>query len=472
MKRSFFIYFIIILFIMKITSSYKKFEPFTYRSLSDLKKKIKELRLDIPIYSKVEILKERVKIENKFIPNRLAIQPMEGFDSNIDGAPSELTFRRYKRYAKGGAGLIWFEATAISDNCRSNQHQLVLSENNSKQFRSLVSITRERCNQTLKNLGLEGQCFLILQLNHSGRYSRREGKKYPIRTYHNSELDNAINVSKKEGSIISDIELEMIEDLWVEKAILASEIGFDGVDIKSCHGYLISELLCSRVRKNSKYGGQSLENRTRLLLNIFKRLKKELTDKTNFLMTTRLGVYNGIPYPNGFGVKSEKNENFPASIDLLEPLELIKKLYNLRLRLINISAGNPHYKPHITRPYDTPVKGGNLASEHPLYSVNRIIKLVSLIKQQLPEDMVVIGSGYSYLRQYAGYIAAGLIHEKKVDICGFGRMAFANPNFPRQIFQDGIIDKNEVCITCSKCSELMKLEKNAGCVVRDPQYQI
>jgi 2,4-dienoyl-CoA reductase-like NADH-dependent reductase (Old Yellow Enzyme family) len=102
--------------------------------------------------------------------------------------------------------------------------------------------------------------------------------------------------------------------------------------------------------------------------------------------------------------------------------------------------------------------------------VYRIINLTSLIKKQIPKDMVVMGSGYSYLRQFAGYIAAGLIQKTKVDICGFGRMSFANPEFPKQLFLDEIIDKKKVCITCSKCSELMKLGKKTGCVIRDPEY--
>jgi len=39
----------------------------------------------------------------------MAVQPMEGFDADPDGSPSELTFRRYKRFAQGGSGIIWFE---------------------------------------------------------------------------------------------------------------------------------------------------------------------------------------------------------------------------------------------------------------------------------------------------------------------------------------------------------------------------
>ena len=57
--------------------------------------------------------------------------------------------------------------------------------------------------------------------------------------------------------MISDNELKELEDIWVQKAILAKKIGFDGVDIKACHGYLINELFSSRLREDSEYGGNS-----------------------------------------------------------------------------------------------------------------------------------------------------------------------------------------------------------------------
>lgn len=436
-------------------SSYKKFEPFTYKTLNDLEKKIKSLNLDIPTSSEVEILQQRIQLKNRFIPNRLAIQPMEGTDSLEDGSPSELTYRRYERFAKGGAGLIWVEATAINNDCRTTSHQLMLTMENKHKFKKLVSQTRDWSNQSLEDLDFKDSCLLILQLNHSGRYSTR----------------NAIKAKKESSIIISDDELEELEDIWVRKAILAREIGFDGVDIKACHGYLISELLTSRLRIDSKYGGKSLENRARFFLNIIRKLRKELNRDSDFLITTRLGVYDGVPYPNGFGVQSRENEDFPALIDISEPLQLVKALYNLGVRLINITAGNPHHEAHITRPYDTPIKGEKTPSEHPLYGVSRIINLAASIKKQVPEDMVVLGSGYSYLRQYAGYVAAGLIHEKKIDIIGFGRMAIANPDFPKQIFQEGIINKKDSCITCSKCVEVKRQGKNVGCFIRDPQYK-
>ncbi|MFX0074462.1 MAG: flavin oxidoreductase/NADH oxidase [Candidatus Hermodarchaeota archaeon] len=460
-----------LLYIMFIHPSSYAFEAFKYKTLEDLKNELNRLSIPLKISANTENLNETIQSKSIIIPNRLSIQPMEGFDATIKGTPSELTFRRYKRYAEGGVGLIWFEATAISEFCRSNDHQLVLSEANLEEFKRLASFTRTHCNRTLESLGFKNKCRLILQLNHSGRYSKRRGKRYPIRAYHNDELDKVISVKKEDGIVILDDELKDIEKMWVHKAILAKEAGFDGVDIKACHGYLISELLSSFHRDDSDYGGSSLENRSRLFLNIISKLQREFRDVPDFLITSRIGVYDGMPYPSGFGVKSVLGENFPAPINLEEPVELIENLYELGVRLLNITVGNPHYKPHLTRPYDVPVKGGNLPNEHPLFSAFRIIYLTSVIKNLTPPDMIIIGSGYSYFRQFAGNIASGIIQKGMADICGFGRMAFANPEFAKQIFQNNTIEKTKSCITCSKCSQFMREGKSTGCAVRDPQYK-
>ena len=446
------------------------FEPFRYNSIEDINTTLNKLGIQLPLSDEIEVLKKNIRVNDRILQNRLTIQPMEGFDADLDGSPTDLTYRRYLRYANGGASLIWFEATAITKESRSNSHQLLLSESNVDKFRDLVNKTRVKCNTTLKKLGFQNDCMLVLQLNHSGRYSTREGEKYPIRAFEFKELDDALKDNRDVGKIITDAELKNLEDIWIKKVLLAKEAGFDAVDIKACHGYLISELLASRTRSDSVYGGESLENRSRFLINIFAKLNKELHSSDGFTLTTRFGVYDGNPYPLGFGVSSNLNTEIPIP-EIDEPLEVIRKLYNLGLRLINLSAGNPHFIPQVTRPFDIPVKGGSKPTEHPLLGVKRLIDLCYQVKRNLPKDLVVIGSGYSYLRQFAGYLAAGVIKENFADLCGFGRMALANPSFPVQIFKNGIIDKSKSCIACSKCSQLMREGKNTGCAIRDPFYK-
>jgi hypothetical protein len=60
------------------------------------------------------------------IGNRIAVQPMEGWDGTADGAPSENTVRRWQRFGRSGAKLIWGgEAVAVSHDGRANPNQLL-----------------------------------------------------------------------------------------------------------------------------------------------------------------------------------------------------------------------------------------------------------------------------------------------------------------------------------------------------------
>ena len=62
--------------------------------------------------------------------NRFAIHPMEGWDGNRDGSPSDLTRRRWRRFGLSGAKLIWGgEAVAVLPEGRANPNQLFIDAN-------------------------------------------------------------------------------------------------------------------------------------------------------------------------------------------------------------------------------------------------------------------------------------------------------------------------------------------------------
>ena len=113
------------------------------------------------------ILESPLKIHNKTIQNRIVFHPMEGCDGTYKGAVDELTRRRYLRFAKSGAGIIWFEATAVCNEGRANPRQLFLNEETKDSFRTLVKEVKEI---SLKENGFEP--VIIVQLTHSGRFSK------------------------------------------------------------------------------------------------------------------------------------------------------------------------------------------------------------------------------------------------------------------------------------------------------------
>ena len=97
---------------------------------------IAALGVDIPVVADVPTdgaLAAPMRIEDgsaepSSSPNRWAILPMEGWDAEPDGSPSDLIRRRWERFGRGGAGLVWGEATAVRPDGRANPHQLVLDE--------------------------------------------------------------------------------------------------------------------------------------------------------------------------------------------------------------------------------------------------------------------------------------------------------------------------------------------------------
>jgi 2,4-dienoyl-CoA reductase-like NADH-dependent reductase (Old Yellow Enzyme family) len=392
----------------------------------------------LPLSKGTEALKKAVSIGAVTIPNRLAIQAMEGADGTTDGAPDELTIRRYDRFAKSGAGLLWFEATAVSPEGRANPRQLWLHDGNIDEYKRIVSDIRETA------LKVNGTApVIVMQATHSGRYSKPQSKPEPMIACNNPIYEGDTPLPPER--IITDSELRRIEECYGVTTRLAAKAGFDGIDIKACHRYLNSELL-SAVTRPGDYGG-CIVNRMRFYENCVKRAREEAPG--NFIVTSRLNIYDGIPYPYGFGV----NERDGITPDLSEPIEVIKRM---NFSLLNITIGNPYFNPNVNRPTD--VQG-----------VERMYRLTKQIKDAYP-GLVIVSSAPTYLREFSPYLAAGAVEQGFADIVGFGRMAFAYPGFARDILR-GTFDKKRVCVCCGKCSELMRRAR-AGCAVRDSIYTL
>lgn len=412
----------------------------------------------------VSILAQPVKAGSLVIPNSLAVHPMEGADGDSLGRPAPLSVRRYKRFAAGGAGLLWAEAIAVVPEGRANPRQLWLNDQSKDAFAQMIKMMRSAAKESM---GASHNPVIVAQLTHSGRYSKPDGTARPLIPQRDPYRDNLIpeptpttNKQSKvtDDNIITDEYLDNLIGSYVKAAKLAYEIGFDAVDIKSCHGYLINELLASRNRKG-KYGGL-FENRTRFLLSVVDAIRSELgSDKQ---ITARLGFYDAIPFPYGWGV----DENDYTKPDLTEPKKLLRLVSARGVKLINFTIANPYYNPHVGRPFNQPIKGAYEEPQHPLKGVERLINLAAEIQNEFP-DIAIVGTGYSWLRQLFGNIAAASKQNGKSQIIGAGRMAFAYPDFAKDILTKGKLDKTKVCIGCSACTQLMRDGQTAGCVVRD-----
>jgi 2,4-dienoyl-CoA reductase-like NADH-dependent reductase (Old Yellow Enzyme family) len=427
-----------------------KMNRHVYTNAKDFSAQNIELKTNLPYSEDISVLGEQVTVGSKAVQNRLACQAMEGCDGCFDGSPDELTFRRYKRLAEGGAGMIWFEATACREDGRANPRQLWIKKDNLDSFKRIVHSIRE---DAIKANGYAP--LIIMQATHSGRYSKPHGFPEPLIAYNNPIFEGNKPIDK--SRILSDDELDRISEALIESSRLAEEAGFDGVDVKCCHRYINSELL-SAYEREGKYGG-SLENRTRLLRESIEGAM-QVTGK-DFIVSSRLNVYDGFPYPYGFGV----SKNGGIEFDKEEPVWLLRQLRDLGIELLNITMGNPYFNPHVNRPF---ALGGYDPEEHPLEGVARMLHGIADLKREVPE-IKIISSALSYLGVTAPEVCAGFVRDGGFDFCGFGRTILAYPDFAKDILSGGF-KKEKICICCSKCSEMMRAGGTPGCVVRDKLY--
>ncbi len=431
---------------------------FRFRSAAGLLAEAGRLGLDIPYHEDVSPLLEKATLAGRDVPNRLAVLPMEGADADAAGGPSDLTRRRYRAYAAGGSGLIWVEATAVRPEGRSNPRQLLLTGSTVGAFARLVDETRAAAKNAW---GPAHRPLLVLQLTHSGRFSKPEGTPIPRIVQHNPHLDPLHRLTP-DYPLVPDGELDSIRDDFVEAADLASSAGFDGVDVKACHGYLFSETLAARGREGSRYGGP-FENRTRLLLDTVRLIRQETPGHA---VTCRLSATDLVPFPFGFGMDPEE----PERTDLAETKALVGLLSQAGVGFLALSLGIPAWRPHFGRPFDEPIPGGPVPPEHPLEGVARHLRVASELQLAAPR-VAVVGAGYTWLRAFGPGVGAAMVAAGRTSVVGWGRGALACPDLAAALVREGRLAPGKLCTTCSLCSDLLRRQERVGCVVRDPEYK-
>ena len=182
---------------------------------------------------------------------------MEGWDGTTDGRPSDLTMRRWRHFGASGAKLIWGgEAVAVCPEGRANPNQLVISDHTKSDLANLLIALAEE-HESAFGAGATKDLCVGLQLTHSGRFARPSADgPAPLVAYEHPVLDKRSGAAVR---LLLDSDLDRLVEQFVEAARHAADIGFQFVDIKHCHGYLLHELLSARSRRG-KYGGDSGES--------------------------------------------------------------------------------------------------------------------------------------------------------------------------------------------------------------------
>jgi 2,4-dienoyl-CoA reductase-like NADH-dependent reductase (Old Yellow Enzyme family) len=129
--------------------------------------------------------------------------------------------------------------------------------------------------------------ILIAQLNHGG--GRCPPEVDPFCVSHTS----INNREKMEGKELTEAEIALLINSFVVMATQAKKLGFDGVQIHSAHGYLISQFISPLTNKRKDKWGGSLENRAAFLINIIKGIRKASSNE--MLLGIKLGACDDAP---------------------------------------------------------------------------------------------------------------------------------------------------------------------------------
>ncbi|GIW97901.1 MAG: NADH:flavin oxidoreductase [Pirellulaceae bacterium] len=456
------------------------------RTPQALRERLHQLGVDLPIADQVltaaegSPLAKPLQVGRLTIGNRWCIHPMEGWDANRDGSPSELTLRRWRRFGISGAKLIWGgEAAAVQPRGRANPNQTLATPENERGLRQLLQTLQSAHQDAFGDL--EGLA-VGLQLTHSGRFCKPTDhhRLEPVIAYHHPILDRRFGIDAKDDSVvITDEQIERLIDDYVAAAQTAQRVGFQFVDIKACHGYLLHEFLSAR-RRPGPFGGD-LKGRARLLLTIIDRVRDVCPELT---IGVRLSVIDtlpyeaidgkgcpapwpeGQPYDCGFGVDPMD----PSQPDLDEPLQLIGWLVDHGVELLNVTFSSPYYTPHIQRPAIFPPSDGYPPPEDPLVGVARHVQITAEVKQRFPQ-LAIVGSGYTYLQDHLPRVAQEAVHRRMVDIVGLGRMVLSYPELPRDTLAGNPLARKLICRTFSDCTTAPRNGLPSGCYPLDPFYK-
>jgi len=463
----------------------------TLKGVGQFQEHVRLLHLNIPCDSEIargaeSPLGKPLMYGDVKIGNRIAVQPMEGWDGTADGNPTEHTIRRWQRFGQSGGKLIWGgEAVAVAHEGRANPNQLVIAPHTLKGLARLRQVLIEEHRRTT---GSDEGLFVGLQLTHSGRFSRPNvyNKPEPRILYPHPLLDRRVGLSSG-GPILEDSEIEATIEQFHRAAKMAQELGFDFVDVKHCHGYLGHEFLSAHTREG-KYGG-SFENRTRFLREVVEGIRSAAPglhigvrfsafDSVPFhpdpdlSINGKLGpgipesLHNLIPYRWGFGV----NESDPTQMDLTEAVRFLSLLEELDIRLVNITAGSPYYNPHIQRPALYPPSDGYQPPEDPLHGVAQHLSVTRQLKARFPK-LIFVGTAYTYLQDFLPHVAQAAIREEWTDFVGLGRMILTYPEILWDATQGNEFQHKRVCRTFSDCTTAPRKGLPSGCYPLDSYYK-
>lgn len=322
------------------------------------------------------ILLSSLTVKEITFENRYVCAPFDIAKATEDGLVTDELLSIYRQ--RKGPSLIIVEQAAVA---RAGQYR-----------ERLLYIDRDECIEGLTRLAEVihmNKQIGIVQVNHAG--SAADVELTNIEAVAPSAVINPA-FKRSLPRTLTVAEIQEIKESFVKAALRVKKAGFDGVEIHNCHGFLLTQFLSPLTNlRTDEYGG-SLENRSRLLLEITTEVRKAVGD--DFLLLVRLGI----------------DDLLPGGLTLEEGCQVAEKLVKAGIDILDISSG---MLPPLV------LKGPAMLRD-----------MIKTVKSRV--EVPVIGAGELSDIQ----IAADMINNGEVDFIALGRPILNQPNYVEGLIEE------------------------------------
>jgi len=335
-----------------------------------------------------------IKIGSMEVPNRFVVSPMGNNFANTDGTMSERSLAYYRERARGGFGLITFEATVVSPLAKGGARKPCLfSDDTIESFKKVVEVCHA-----------EGSKISV-QLQHAGPDGNAKAAGYPIKAA--SAIPSVYGKDTPEEMTREEI-YQLIE-YYGDAALRAKKAGIDAVEVHCAHGYLISTFLSPRTNKRVDEFGGCFENRMRIIELIIENIRKKVGHSIAIICRI-----------NG-------SDEVDGGLDIHDAAVIAAYLEDCGVDAIHVSRAVHIRDQYMWAP--TVLHSGLNADQ------------ATEVKRAVSIPVITVG------RYTEPHFAELMVREGRADLVAFGRQSIADPHTPNKAAA-GKLDELNPCIAC------------------------
>ncbi len=333
----------------------------------------------------------KFKIGPVTLRNRVVFPAWQLNYANTDGSVSAKLMKFYTDLAKGGCGLIFTGAAVVTAD--GIPFDRVMHVDTDAHIPGL-----EKLFTSIKDQGAAAG----IQIVHYGRQSSSSFSKGVLRAPSAipcpvmSQYDPEYMVREMTGEDIDEI-----REAFIAAALRAAKAGVDVIEVHACHGYLLNEFLSPYSNKRTDAYGGSVENRTRLIVEILEGIRESLKNYSNVAVCLRV---SGDEFVAG-GLKPW---DFEGIVPMFE---------KAGMQMLDVAAGVYESMERIVPPKKLGI------APH--------IDIAAQIKQFTSVPVCAVGA---IIDRGLG-VAESIIAGGKADLCAMGRAQMADPEFVKKSAQ-------------------------------------